>query len=330
MRWSCPHCGVNLAVGDDKIGSGWAFSRCYKCAGFALVRKSDVNLVKVDKAPVGERVILPEAAEEPMMNQEATRRLAQVTKPMIKPSARKNASATNSAPTMPVLELRKPGTNPASNYPGNQSDYLNFGFPEPIRESASMQNKLRQKILPVVIGAAGAVSIGSGIYLYLEGQALWQKARSTAAMESARAIAAQNAVRHAQITVMPALTQPTAPAVIAPAAPAVASVTTIAPSMLARAELHPVTDVLHQSAMAPARTNADTGSTLPMTVRTKGEKAHIHSGPGLKFPIIRDTDPSVEYVVTQWSDRWFKIANNSGPGIGWIRNDLVEAVDHSP
>src|SRR3954465_11956560 len=78
MRWSCPHCGVNLAVADDKLGTGWSFSRCYKCAGFALVRRSDVNLIKVDRAPAGEQILLPEATEDPtaLMSQNATNHLA--------------------------------------------------------------------------------------------------------------------------------------------------------------------------------------------------------------------------------------------------------------
>ena len=75
MRWSCPHCGVNLAVADDKLGSGWSFSRCYKCGGFALVRRSEVNLIKVDKAPAGENVLIPEASETPMLSNQATQKL---------------------------------------------------------------------------------------------------------------------------------------------------------------------------------------------------------------------------------------------------------------
>src|SRR4051794_13335401 len=75
MRWNCPHCGTNLAVADDKLGSGWSFSRCYRCSGHALIRRSDVNLIKVNGAPNGERVLLPESSEQPhapqVMSQDA-------------------------------------------------------------------------------------------------------------------------------------------------------------------------------------------------------------------------------------------------------------------
>src|SRR3954447_22657544 len=65
MQWCCPHCGIHLTVSDGTLGTGWSFSRCYKCGGFALIRKAEINVIKVDKAPPGEKVILPEAAEAP-------------------------------------------------------------------------------------------------------------------------------------------------------------------------------------------------------------------------------------------------------------------------
>src|SRR3954463_171422 len=79
MQWSCPHCGVTLAVPYETLGTGWSFSRCYKCGGFALIRRAEVNIIKVDKAPPGERVILPEASRDPangMLSENATLQLA--------------------------------------------------------------------------------------------------------------------------------------------------------------------------------------------------------------------------------------------------------------
>lgn len=45
MRWNCPHCSTALAISDEKLGNGWSFSRCYKCAGFALVRRNEAKIV---------------------------------------------------------------------------------------------------------------------------------------------------------------------------------------------------------------------------------------------------------------------------------------------
>src|SRR4051812_23125039 len=78
MQWNCPHCGVSLAIPGESLGTGWAFSRCYKCGGFALIRKTEVNVIKVDKAPPGERIILPESSESPtsgLLSEKATQNL---------------------------------------------------------------------------------------------------------------------------------------------------------------------------------------------------------------------------------------------------------------
>lgn len=78
MRWNCPHCGIQLAVADDKLPTGWAFSRCFKCGGFGLIRRMEVNVIKVDKAPPGEKVLLPEASEEPRISEIATQKIRAV------------------------------------------------------------------------------------------------------------------------------------------------------------------------------------------------------------------------------------------------------------
>src|SRR4051812_36345995 len=79
MHWCCPHCGISLTVSEETLGTGWSFSRCYKCGGFALIRRAEVNIIKVDKAPPGERVILPEASKDPstgMLSENATQKFA--------------------------------------------------------------------------------------------------------------------------------------------------------------------------------------------------------------------------------------------------------------
>lgn len=187
MRWNCPHCGTNLAVSDEKMSAGWSFSRCYKCAGFALVRRSDVNLIKVDRAPAGETVLLPEARENPtdMLSQSATDHLARYVgakaerakieaiqasaatalradaKPTIRPAATNRRAVTASA---------VPAATP------HLSAGLGFGLPEPLPENPT--HTIGQRLIPAAIAMTGAFAIASGIYLYLQGQALWEKANS--------------------------------------------------------------------------------------------------------------------------------------------------------
>src|SRR5687767_11704308 len=86
MQWSCPHCGIALAITDETLGTGWSFSRCYKCGGFALIRRAEINVIKVDKAPPGERVILPEASMSPsqgLISEKATQKYAKHSSPPI-------------------------------------------------------------------------------------------------------------------------------------------------------------------------------------------------------------------------------------------------------
>jgi hypothetical protein len=81
MQWSCPHCGTTLALSDQQMSSGWSFSKCFKCTGFALVRKAEINVIKVDKAPPGENILLPEARETAsiaMMSEKEAKKLEDV------------------------------------------------------------------------------------------------------------------------------------------------------------------------------------------------------------------------------------------------------------
>jgi len=64
MQWKCPNCASILAVPQNALVSGWSFSRCYKCAGFSLVRKSEISVVKLDSAPPGVQGILSEASSD--------------------------------------------------------------------------------------------------------------------------------------------------------------------------------------------------------------------------------------------------------------------------
>ena len=42
------------------LGLGWSFSRCHSCQGLALIRQTEVHVIKVDKVPLGERILAPQ------------------------------------------------------------------------------------------------------------------------------------------------------------------------------------------------------------------------------------------------------------------------------
>lgn len=153
MRWNCPHCGTGLALNDDKISTGWSFSKCYKCAGHALIRKAGIQLIKVDKAPPGETLLLPEANEPAQFSNQVAARTAAP-----KPAVQRPTNSTQQADMAAVQKI--------------------FGkIPEPLPELPSASNSLIQKLLPAAIGLTGIAAISSGIYLYFQGQTLIERAR---------------------------------------------------------------------------------------------------------------------------------------------------------
>lgn len=65
MHWNCPHCGIKLITSQEHLGTGWSFSRCAQCTGYSLIRKTEINVIRVDKAPPGEKIIPSQTQTNP-------------------------------------------------------------------------------------------------------------------------------------------------------------------------------------------------------------------------------------------------------------------------
>jgi len=300
MRWSCPHCGVALAIGDEKLGTGWSFSRCYKCGGFALIRRAEVNIIKVDKAPPGEQVLLPEGSPEPMLSENATQNLnaakEAAARPVIRAAHPRNTNAGVNVPPPPM------GASAYPTAPHDSFDIFADGFPE-MNQGPSRGILNKKKLLPVAIGLAGVLSVSSGIYLYIQGQALWNKARTQASQDSIDTTPVKTVAHRETIIPAPALAES------APSAP--------------KSEL---VDQVRHNAMAPVREEAAREQATPaLLVKARIRGANIHTGPGMSFPVLATALAEKTYTVTSWSDTWFKISLGNDR-TGWIRNDLVQLV----
>ncbi|MFL5815494.1 MAG: hypothetical protein ACJ763_18100 [Bdellovibrionia bacterium] len=92
--------------------TSWSFSRCYQCGGYALVRKAEVNIIKVDRAPAGEKVLLPESSENPLLSEAATRTLNRYTNNAGTSASQSASSAAMSA--APAAHSDKPVVKPAT------------------------------------------------------------------------------------------------------------------------------------------------------------------------------------------------------------------------
>lgn len=354
MRWNCPHCGIALVVSDDKLTGSWSFSRCVQCDGYALVRRPDLNLIRVNHVPRGQEVIQPEAVAG--------------DKPVIRPSTRQiQKKAPNPVPTMatspapapspagqemlavgePVsipksiltdslAELDSPsaapeqdlthGTGAISAGPG--IPVTSASAPPPFRsapvilpEPLPEQPELRPfaRALPIAISTLGVVALTSGIYLYQQGQRLYRKAQE----------------RNPEVAQSQTAAVPQTPT--------------------------EWTDQLNQRAMAPERTNSETQE-LPkvataavaaiaesseeappsaLVVQVKARNASLRAGPGLNYRILGIANSQSNYIVSEWKDQWFKIEipdgpdqpnwraigeNDAAPKTAWIRNDLVRLI----
>lgn len=330
MRWNCPHCGTHLAISDEKLGAGWSFSRCYKCAGFALVRKAEVNLVKVDRAPAGEHILLPEATEVPgnMMNEQAMQNLerfrfanaeknaARAAMTRAQQAIQNSIAPGKTLPQFPPRVLQQPEPTPQN------SSEIN-AVPEPLPELPTQSNLSKKKkgfrVLNSAIGVAGAMTVASGGYLFFQGRALYESARAPSVSESARPRYRDVAARGTEVVPAPAI---------------------VATAVAQSPQVHETSDQISQSAMAPLRApEALPAPQAPMpqgslVVRSRLKKVNLHSGPGIHFPIVAKAGQEQEYLVTNWNDHWFGVVpkepltkqGSTQPKIAWVRADMVQAV----
>jgi len=351
MRWNCPHCSVNLAIADEKMNPSWSFSRCYQCGGYALVRKSEVNIIKVDRAPAGEKVLLPESSESPMLSEAAARNLSQYTntRSIVKPATRRNTSPGMQNPLhaaashLPPLAAGNPlesqmtvlDAAPASsennsrpvagpNAPAGASvdrsampAYLNGVnntgfFPDPLPEVPANANRVR--FLPMAIGVAAAFALGSGLYLLMQSGEMIEKSRPTLSDRSPASMSShEDAVARNNHDELNT------------ANPASGAINTIPMAKVAQARAQTqesaYSDQVRSRAMAPERQPIPTAphpvqlssENPPLIVQPRAKNIHLRSGPGMVYPVVGNADERAKYVVTDWNDRWFKVLPQS-PG----------------
>ncbi len=316
MNWNCPHCGVTLAISEAQLGTGWSFSRCYKCGGFALVRRAEINVIKVDKAPPGERVLLPERSVDPLvgsLNKEATDKL---TRHMPKTS-------------IPIGDLIPPR------------------FPDPLPEVVTQSQYTR--FIPVGIISAACLALISGGYLIFHGSNIHASnaGRTNVALnnitnEPAQVIITDRVQQTANAPLKVLEPMPEDLAVQKPRAPVQASAQGQVLALSANTPIASLGAVATGAvAKNPARA-ADTNlskldsAKATLQVSSINRIVNIHSGPGLHFPVIAKTDPKMRYEVADWSDRWLKVVIDQAKkdpkksphvaNLGWIQNNLVKVI----
>jgi uncharacterized protein YgiM (DUF1202 family) len=206
-----------------------------------------------------------------------------------------------------------------------------------------------------MIGLGGVLAIVSGIYLYVEGQAL--REASSRIQQQAKTQVIENGVKE------PALPpQASGSAAIPAASSASASASASAPASAAASELasppaeDPASTIDAASAViaaleastgepaAPAAPRpqrlADAGARIKDELRTPamapvrelieivGRDANARSGPGLGYPVVARVNGRERFDVQEKRNQWFRIAIPSGKArkTAWVRGDLVRAI----
>jgi len=146
MKWNCPHCGAGLSINDEKVTLGWSFSRCYACGGFALIKKADINVIKIDRAPLSEPVLLAESEQKDVLNHHAAKELSRI----------RQGSTISPKQALAYQDQKK----------------------------ISSHSFYKSNLMAMAIGVTGFISVVSGLYLYIKGQALWSQAKVIIADDS--------------------------------------------------------------------------------------------------------------------------------------------------
>lgn len=295
MRWNCPHCQAAISIDESQLDSGWNFARCFRCSGHALVRRSEVNIVRLDRTPQEEKVL---QTREPGMTVPHASAIAAPSLQVARP-----ANLEPAAPPVPAA-APVPAAILESAQPLENESMLEMEIPMENTPSARRMNVSR-----LTLGFAAALALTSGVSLYRQGKRMAE-----------------------QLPVAPVAQAPIA-AVQAPAqAPApenVAANAEATPPLFANLQNHPavISDSVTSAAMAPQR---ETRTSSPLVVQVWVEKAVLRAGPGQESAPIGTTHNEMRYTLADYQDRWFKVwlpaAEGQPKKTAWIRNDLVKFV----
>ncbi len=356
MQWNCPQCGVYLTLPQESLGTGWAFSRCYQCAGFALIRRTEVNVIKVDRAPPGERVLLPEAlrpgkfaaaaassSSSPQSNAHAT------SIPLLREfNSHLMPETTTTTPLSSPAHLRSLGGSLGVSFSehGATADeshlhsppkLLTAGSPvgQPETRGGSSARRYLTSWMSLAIYASGFVCVGSGAYLAIQVQNYITHLMPTQRHPAAAVISSNpnNSAAH----------KPGPSQALAPSSLAVAP--TLAPPLLdpkQGQQVAMITDKMQQSAMAPIPADSNHPPTLlPPTPPASAPKvwirlqgAQLHLGPGTQSAVVGQAATGQAYQVLQATESgWsFLQEDPQNPSLsanalplqkGWVKNEWL-------
>jgi predicted Zn finger-like uncharacterized protein len=331
MRWNCPHCGVALAVNDDKLQANWTFSRCYKCHGFAMIKKPEVSLIKLERGPahtpersIGDQKVdlrlnsPPLVPQHPSALQTMAKAIQNQQMPVVKTSRRhlhQAPTASVSPPSPPKLNNKslttKFGTIPAQHIPNGPVNAL--GLPEPLPEEP--HRPWYYRFLPFAMGIAAFLAAGSGVYAYLQGRSVIRSSQTpitpTKNTEAPQKVPTQKPAAVSQ-------TQPQTDTVL---------VSAMAPSREAPLLPQKIADKLSEQ-----KTFESLEFKTPLLIRPLHEHTRVYSQPDITSEVLTLAQPKLHYVVEQVKKDWLQILfydSNSKSERAFIRRTEVAFITGS-
>lgn len=321
MRWNCPHCSTYLEIPDEKLSENWSFAKCYHCHGYAMVRMDETQSNAVATAGArpsvemtGHRIGGTQSQNISFSAPPDNTLLRRPSKPAVKQSSRNrwNSSSRTEAraihseiptvtshPSTPAPQVAPVHTAPAPQSP----DFVGT-LPHPLPDLNARKSSITHRILQVSVGAFGALAIGSGIYLFDQGQELWEKARRNTVAQTS----SEDRLQTIQSAPNPERTAPTR----------------VKKSPTSESKI--VSDQINSQSAAPKRVTP-TQKKKKLLIRVSNDYANLRSGPSTKHAVVGIATPDERYVVTGWKGRWYKVLLDSETKeIAWVRSDVVKKV----
>jgi hypothetical protein len=142
MRWSCPHCQIQLALPKKADRPKWTLARCYQCGGYALThRKKERPLMVLDEK-TSKRVQKELAQKDIILKREPQKAFE---------TERKSSSFSEKSPDTQISKL-------------------------PLSSLISQARK--EKWITAGVLSSAVLTVFSGIYLTIQGNQIWRQAQS--------------------------------------------------------------------------------------------------------------------------------------------------------
>lgn len=265
---------MGLSATDRDEKREWLFTRCIHCGGFAVLKQSRNVSMRIGESST------PRGSADQITGQNVAHIQVDSSKPKIKKQIRKT-------PTPPPFRHGPKAFVPAE--PEPTQDLPKIALPTPLPQIA-LEQRPRNAIIQVAIGAAGAIALLSGLMLYQRGKELMSR-------KEAKRIEATIARK------------------VEERKPRLESVTLSASS--------PETPPVELKPLKPSPSKE-------MYVEPVLRDVKLRSGPGLQYPVVGIAEMSEQYRVLGFRDRWFHVVpvvpSPTKPKHAWVRNDVIKSV----